>query len=1274
MRADEGLKLARLFVIVGGLIVLALMAALVVPYFVDWSSYRADFEREASAVLGRKVTVQGDATARLLPFPSVTFTDVSVGGGPNGEAAMTVETFSMDAELAPFLRGDFLIFDMRLVRPKVTIDVAADGVVDWAVRPSAPFDASQISIEKLTVTEGQVTLRHAASGRTHRLTEINTQLSAKSLDGPWRVTGSMRLDGMRTAVTINTGKVDSTGDMNLRIQAEPEVQAVAIESEGNLRFDNGAASYKGQFKIAARKDKAEAGGAEQGPGYRINGKFSLDHERLSLDEFLFQTGPLSNPYSADGRGFVDLGEQARFELTVDGAQVRFDEAIGAGEAAGGQTFAERLAATQEALADLPRPAIPGRLEVNLPAVVAGDTTIRDVRLSAEPAADGWTVNSLAATLPGRTTLEANGKLRTDGELGFDGALLLAIAQPSGFAAWVSQDVDDAIRRLPAAGFRANVELTRNHQRFDDLELGLGNATFHGRAESNQPRGARASTVLKLAGGALDVDGLAAFASLFVSDVGAVRFADRDLDLDVNAGPVSVAGLSADKVDAAFRLREGLLEIDRLSIEDLAGATVSATGTIKDFPDDPAGNIDASLVAVDLAPLISAVSERYGGNAIVKGLMARATAYPDLFADARLDVVATSAKNDDRTTGFALSAQGKAGGTALSATLSGNGRASELADADVSLVLSGSNDDATKLLALYGLPVLELNLTGRGETDLTVKGPLSSDLATVATLTADDLSARFDGSTRLADGLLTLKGKASLEAADLEPWLMTAGVGLPGMGAGMPVQLEAEVDVSDGRAALGGLTGTINEGAITGDINSVLKDGKPHVSGQLSLDELNLEPLAAMVLGEAALESGGLSWSQTPFQPAVTAPFTADLTVAAGTVTASPSVSAYDADLSLRLDDEGLRLSDVSAKLFGGAASGMLEIKNNSGTGLFSAQMKLDGADVSALLGTADVHGEGDLSTGLSASGKSVSGLVATLAGSGTAAFRSLIVDGLNPLAFPAFIARADMFGKDIDAATTAQFAPAIAAAGSFAAAPAEAAFTVAGGVMRAPPLTLDNPAASVEADVQADLNTGRVRADGTITYQPGIEALVGSEPALRFSLDGPLGETSPTFDSQPLAQFLTQRALEVEQARVEAMQASLLEKQRLRREVRYYAALQSVHDDALKEIRQQEEEERRKAEAEAEAKRQAEEEARQKAEAEEKQRAAEAERLAEQAEAARRAAEQNVLEQNPSDTSPLIERAPLAPPVEAKPAAEPKPDPAPSLSMDGFMKMLQGTE
>jgi uncharacterized protein involved in outer membrane biogenesis len=1249
--------LARLFVIFGGLIVLALTAALVGPYFVDWSSYRADFEREASAILGRKVTVHGDATATILPFPSVTFSEVAVGGGAKGEPAMTAETFSMDAELAPLLSGEFRIFDMRLVRPKATIEVASDGAVDWAVRPSTPIDASQISIEKLTITEGQVDIRHISSGRTHRLTEINTEVSARSLAGPWRMIGSMRVDGLRSAVTVNTGRASGNG-IRLRIQAEPEVRKVSIEMDGDLSFDVGAAAkYAGDFRLAARRDEPPAAGPTPPPGFRIKGKFALDDKRLALDEFRFETGPLDNPYAADGAGFVDFGSTPRFALSVDGAQVRFDEAIGAAGGSGSLTIGERLAALQETLLDLPKPSMRGTVEVNLPAVVAGDTTIRDVRLSAEPASGGWAIKSLAATLPGRTTFEADGSLRTEGELGFDGSLLIAVGQPSGFAAWIAQDVDDAIRRLPAAGFRADVELTRERQAFRNLELGLGGATFRGEAERLQPADANPATVLKLSGGALDVDGLAAFASLFVSDVGVNRFAGGDLDLEVRAGPISAAGLAAQSVDAALRLRDGLLEIDRLWLGDLVGATVSATGTIRDFPASPSGSLDVSLVAVDLAPLLSALAERYPNNAIVRGLHSRASAYRGLLENARLDVVATAAANDDGTTGVAMSAHGAAGGTALSATLSANGRMGQVADADVSVALSGRNDDATALMALYGLQVLPLGLTGAGETDFSLKGKLSGDLAASLSLTSDNFSTGFAGTAALANGIAA-RGHLRLNAADIEPWLMTAGVALPAMGAGLRVDLEANADYGDGLLVLDALSGAVNESSVAGDVNAGLKDGKPHLTGQLTLDELNLEPLAAMVVGEAALESNGTGWSSAPFAPEVSAPLTAELGIAAATLTAGPAVTAYDASLTLGLDDEGLRLSDLDAKFHGGELAGLFELKNSGGTGYFSGQAKLVGSDIRSLLGEAGLSGSGDISTSLSASGKSVGGMVATLSGSGTAAFRSLNIDGVNPAALPELVVQADRFGKDIDAARTAGFAPGIVSSGSFSADPGEAAFSIAAGVLRVPPLKLTNHAAAIEANVQSDLNEGELSVSGTITYDPGQEALIGSEPALGFALQGPFGAAARSLDSEPLAQFLTQRALEAEQARVEAMQSALLERQRLRREVRHYAALQDEHDRATEGWRKEQEEARKateearlKAEAEARARQAEAEKARLAAEEEARLEAEQRARLAAQ-EAERQAAETARLEAEAAAKAEADEKARLEAEAAASRAAQ----------------------
>ncbi|MDH6232503.1 uncharacterized protein involved in outer membrane biogenesis [Mesorhizobium soli] len=1222
--------LARIFVFVGGLIVLALTAALVAPYFIDWTSYRADFEREASVILGRKVTVEGSATARLLPFPSVTFSDVSVGASAGGAPAMTVEKFSMDAELAPFVRGELLIFDMRLVRPKAVIDIAGDGTVDWAVRPSSPVDPRRIALEKLTISDGQIVVRHAASGHEHRLSEINTEISAKSLAGPWRANGSMLVDGMRTAISATTGSLEENGQLRIKVKADPELYPVAIEADGNARIEKGAALYSGQFRIAGRERAPEklrgangelvkAPGLKPEPGFRLNGDFALDHKKLSIDSFRFETGPLDNPYTADGTALIDLGTQPRFSIEAKGAQVRFDEAVAGSEAGAGLTLAERISALEKTLADLPKPTIPGSVEVNLPAIVAGDTTVRDVRLSAEPAEGGWAVKSLAAMLPGRTTLEADGFLRTGHDFGFKGSLLLAVSQPSGFAAWVASDVDEAIRRLPAAGFKSKVDMTEQRQSFDDLELVLGKAKFRGNIDSRQPADMRPSVALKLEGDALDVDGLSAFASLFVSDKGANRFADRDLDFDIKAGPVSAGSLTADRVDTALRLRSGLLEIDRLSVEGLAGASLSATGRIKDFPKSPTGNLDASIVAVDLAPLIRLAAEHYPDNRLLGALDARAGSHQGLFEDARIDFTASAAANDDGSTGMTVSLQGNAGGSALSASLDGKGHLDTISEAPLSLSASAKNSDATALLALTGLPTLPLGLTGAGELSLNARGTLAGGLETAFSLSGEGFSAKFDGTTSFADERMRAKGKASIEAEDIEPWLITTGFGLPGMGMGTQAALAADADYEDGLLVLDNLDGAVNEGSVSGGINVQLKNGVPQLTGALALDELNLEPVIATVLGAQSVAPTGKKWSSVPFQSKPLAPFAANLDMTVGSVSTIGEATARDAKMTLKLDGEGLHLSDVRAGLFGGQLDGLFELRNDGGTGLFSGQMKLDGADLAAALPESGLAGHADIASSLTASGKSVDGLVASLSGSGTATLKDLVVPAVNPNALPALIAKADEIGRDINAARTAGFAPEIVSAGGFKANETDIAFSVAGGVLRAPPFSFETPAVKLSTDLRADLNAGTIAADGQIAYAPGDEALVGSEPSLRFSLSGRPSAPERKLDSDPLAQFLTQRALEREQARVEAMQAAVLEKQRLRREARYYTVLQQERERAAEELRRQQEEARRKAEAEAKARAEAEASAKAEAEAEAK---AKAEAEAKAAEEARRAAEQ----------------------------------------------------
>lgn len=1160
---------------------LALTAALVAPYFIDWTSYRSDFEREASRILGRAVKVEGSASARLLPFPSVTFTDVVVSREGAAEPSMTVERFSMDAELAPFMRGDFHIFDMRLVRPVVMMDVAADGTLDWTVRPSVPLDASHISLEKLTITEGKVTLRHGPSGRVHMLNEVNADVSARALTGPWRLDGSMRLDGLRSAVSVSTGAVDGSGMMRLRLRVQPELYPLVVETDGAARIEEGAARYSGQFRLnastAGERLRTGDGGTisldttqpqernAPPPAYRLSGDFDFGHSGLAVEQFRFQTGSLEDPYTAEGSARFDLGPQPRFELHADGAQFRFDGSDA--QEGGSASFAERFAAVREFLLDLPRPTIPGSIEVALPAIVAGDTTVREVMLSASPSEAGWTIASLRATLPGRTTLEAKGELALTDRMGFAGDLLLAIGQPSGFATWLSRDVDEAIRRLPSAGFSAAVELSEERQQFRDLELILGIARFRGEIDSRTPASEHPSMTLKLDGDALDMEGMSAFASLFLGEGGQTRLAERDLEFEIKAGPVSAAGLSAETLDTALRLRGGRLDIDRLAIGGLAGANISATGALIDPGNAPTGTLDASIIAADLQPLAEALASRFPDYRLATEFARRAALYPGFLEDANLKLIAEAAAGGQGRRGLTLDLSGEAGGTSLAVSASADDLGGDWGAMPIRTQVSVRNDDAAALYALFGLPSLPFGLAGPGRATIAFDGASAQGGRASFSFEGDGLLLTYDGDAAMGEGGLSASGTAALHSDDVEPWLAVAGVSLPGFGFGLPVSLESQLDLDKGLLLLSGLSGQVTDEAASGDLNVQMRDGLPHLTGSLSLGSLDLMSLAEMAVGAPALAGDGEDWPTAPFSPSISAFFTTDLEIAAERLLVGSFGMGERARLTLRLGRDAVSISDATAEIFGGTASGLMDFRNDGGTGIVSTQMRLAGAGASSVLGDIGVGGTVDLTAALTGSAKTADALMASLAGSGTVAVRDLSISGIDPDAFPTLIAAADGYGPDINAAATAAFAPELVRRGAFEVGTLDFAFTVANGTARVPPIRLETEAATLSGELRADLGQSTVGADMLLTYAAGHEALVGSEPSVRIAASGPLDRIETHVDTGPLTQFLTQRALELEQQRVEAMQAALLERQRHRREVRYYESLADEREKAAEEAR-----------------------------------------------------------------------------------------------------------
>ncbi|MCP4309205.1 MAG: AsmA family protein, partial [bacterium] len=128
--------MSRLYVIIGGLVVIVLFTALIAPWFINWDDYKATFEAEAEKILGQPVRVHGSADASILPSPSLTFTDVKVGD-TEGRPMMTVDRFAVTIELLPLIQGEIRVVSMTLEKPVVRVSVDDTGQVDWLLRSDA---------------------------------------------------------------------------------------------------------------------------------------------------------------------------------------------------------------------------------------------------------------------------------------------------------------------------------------------------------------------------------------------------------------------------------------------------------------------------------------------------------------------------------------------------------------------------------------------------------------------------------------------------------------------------------------------------------------------------------------------------------------------------------------------------------------------------------------------------------------------------------------------------------------------------------------------------------------------------------------------------------------------------------------------------------------------------------------------------------------------------------------------------------------------------------
>ena len=313
-------------------IILALLAALVGPFFVDWGSYRGEFEARASRLTGLEFRVTGPIDARLLPTPTLMLQGIEFGHADDG-GKVRARALRIEFALGALARGEWRITDARLEGPEFAAGLDNSGHLAWPA-PKIGFDPEGVSIERLKIENGRAILADAASGSRLVLDKLEFKGELRSLTGPVKGEGSFVVAGQHYPYRLAASRIGDDGAVKVRLTVDPIDRPLTADADVSIWIERGTPRFEGSVQLARPVGRAPAGAQSLIiEPWRVTSKVKGDGTAAVLEQIEFQYGPDDRAIKLRGNANITFGRQPEITGSLSSPQIDLDRVLGLPEEA-----------------------------------------------------------------------------------------------------------------------------------------------------------------------------------------------------------------------------------------------------------------------------------------------------------------------------------------------------------------------------------------------------------------------------------------------------------------------------------------------------------------------------------------------------------------------------------------------------------------------------------------------------------------------------------------------------------------------------------------------------------------------------------------------------------------------------------------------------------------------------------------------------------------------------------------------------------------------------
>ncbi len=1099
--------------------IIALVAALVGPYFIDWNQFRPQFEAEASQVIGAPVRVSGALDARLLPAPSLRLRSVVVGGA-NDRGKVRADKLDVEFSLSALMRGEWRANELTINGMALDLGLDPKGRIDWPAS-SGKFNLGSLSIDRLNLT-GRIALHDVASRSTLELRDIRFSGDVRSLAGSVRGDGNVMVSGVHYPFRISSGQTPDNTAIRLHLSVDPGERPLSIDVEGLLSFAERVPHFDGAVALAVPPPPKPKSGAPT--PWRLQAKVKTDPAAARLEQIEASYGTEDRALKFVGLGDLRFGIAPLMNVSLSARQLDADKLFAEDKdnANGAAAPVRWMPGFRMLAAALPAAPIPTRIELATEQIMLGGRPVQTLTAGLHGDATGWTIDRLDCRVPGATHVVFSGTSVWADSLA--GMLDIDSSDPDVLAGWLQGRSDIAYRNQKPLRLQGNVHIGSDRTAIEALKAEIDGGAVEGRLALLHPQAGGSRFEATLKGERLDLDAAAAFARSIAGPQGDWPDAAQ---VSLELGRALSSGQELSPFTAKFGYDQKSLLLDHLKFGDASGVMLEGGGTFDRVRS--LGRLELNTTAASLGQFtgyLSSLAPSFAARLNVLG-----TAPGPVRGRLVLDLGPNKAIPGDRI-GAQASLEFEAPQVKGSGKLTAQPKIASLRGLDFNDISRSEIGIEAKLSAERGGALLALAGLDRA-------------------IAAGDGSARLEGSVNGAWGApLTLNARmwgAGIDAeaqGTAEPWatdpkasvnLRVRSVNLgPLLGlksqdtSAQNVRLFGRVSLAGNKLAFDDLDSVTTTSRLRGHL-AVTLDEEKQVDGEVGLDTIEVAPALALAVGAAGRDA------EEPLGTGLLKGWRGRVVFQAlrGVLPGGGELRPLGG--TLKSDGQSLAFDGLKGGIGGGEATASIDTRQSATGTAVNARIEFTNVDGGALRyrGLKMPAGRASLQMTLASQGRSVSALVGAVSGSGTVTLQSVGIAGLDPRAFDVAI-RASDNGQATDDAKLRQIVEPALSAGNLSIASAQIPFNIRDGRLRVDATTLD--ADGARAIVSGGYDMTADQADIRASLTSTAIGSANSRPEIHLFVVGSPDSLSRNVDVAALSSWLAVRTIDRETRRLDSLE------------------------------------------------------------------------------------------------------------------------------------------